>query len=344
MPSAVFRSLTTVLSTLFTAAEAGCKRHRIPALVVSTRGTVLAFCEARRRTGSDDDEIDIVLKRSFDEGKTWGDRQIAVSDGDRTCGNPCPVVDLQTGSIVLPFCKENQTVFVTRSDDDGDTWTEPTEITDSVKDPAWTYLGTGPGHGIQLENGRLIVPSWCDESPGPATWRPAVWGRIQSSVVFYSDDHGKTWQRSQKMTTDASDECEAVELADGSVYGTLRSRQDRYRRAFAWSRDSGHSWTDVDYDDTLPEPSCQGSIIRYDDSRILLAHPSATDERAQITIRLSEDECRTWSRSRLLYPGSSAYSDLAVTEDGHILCLFEADRYERLALTRFGIDWLENDT
>ena len=340
MPSSVFQSLTTVLSTLFTAAEAGCKRHRIPALVVSTRGTVLAFCEARRRTGSDDDEIDIVLKRSFDEGKTWGDRQIAVSDGDRTCGNPCPVVDRQTGSIVLPFCKENQTVFVTRSDDDGDTWTEPTEITDSVKDPAWTYLGTGPGHGIQLKSGRLLIPSWCDESPGPATWRPAVWGKIQSSIAFYSD-HGRSWQCSEKMTTDASDECEVIELADGSVYGTLRSRQNRNCRALAWSQDGGHSWSDVEYDGTLPEPSCQGSIVRYDDVRILVAHPSETEERARLTLRMSVDDCKTWPVSRVLYAGPSAYSDLAVTEDGHILCLFEADGYERIALARFRIDWLE---
>ncbi len=330
-----------MLSTLFQATEAGCKRHRIPAIVVSTRGTVLAFCEARRHSGADDDEIDIVLKRSFDGGQTWGDRHIAVTDGDRTCGNPCPVVDTDTGAIVMPFCKENQTVYVTRSEDDGATWSEPVEITNSVKDPDWTYLGTGPGHGIQLRNGRLLIPSWCDESPGPATWRPAVWGRIQSSVLFYSDDHGETWQRSQKMSTDASDECEAVELADGSVYGTLRSRQDRYRRAFAWSHDSGHSWSDVEYDDTLPEPSCQGSIARFDDGRILIAHPSSPTERAQLTVRSSEDDCKTWPISRLLYPGPSAYSDLAVTDDGHILCLFEIDGYERIALARFGIDWLE---
>tara|TARA_Y100000588_G_scaffold328665_2_gene364361 strand:- start:9564 stop:10568 length:1005 start_codon:yes stop_codon:yes gene_type:complete len=330
-----------LITTLFPANEAGCRRHRIPALLVTTKGTVLAFCEARRRTGADDDEIDIVLKRSFDNGKTWSDRQIVVTDGDRTCGNPCPIVDRETGSIVLLFCKENQTVFVTQSEDEGESWTTPVEITADIKDPAWTYLGTGPGHGIQLAGGRLLAPSWSDESPGPATWRPAGWGKIQSSVVFYSDDHGATWRSGPKMTTDASDECEAVELADGSIYGTLRSRQDRFRRAFSRSHDSGNSWTDVQYDDALPEPSCQGSIVAHENDRVLIAHPAATDERARLTVRISEDGCRTWPVARVLYEDASAYSDLTVTFDDHLLCLFEADRYERLALARFRVDWVE---
>lgn len=330
------------LTDLYTTGEAGYKRHRIPALVLSTCGTVLAFAEARRHTGADDDEIDIVLKRSFDGGTSWEPRQTVVSDGDRTCGNPCPAIDMQTGTIVLPFCKENQQVFITRSKDDGETWSTPVEMTDGVKDPAWTYLGTGPGHGIQLQSGRLLIPSWCDESPGPATWRPAGWGKTQSSVAFYSDDHGETWQSSEKMTTDASDEWEAVELGNGSIHGSLRSRQDQHCRAFSWSRDGGHSWSDVEYDDSLPEPSCQGSIIRYDGERILLAHPSATGDRTQLTIRLSHDGCKTWPVSRVLEPGSAAYSDLAVTDDGQILCLYEANNYDRLVLARFNIDWVES--
>lgn len=326
---------------LFASDEAGYKRHRIPALVVSTRGTVLAFCEARRHNGRDDDEIDIVLRRSFDHGRTWGPRQTVVADGDRTCGNPCPLVDAHTGTILLPFCKENQQVFVTRSDDDGEMWTEPVEITHDVKDPAWTYLGTGPGHGIQLQSGRLLIPTWSDESPGPATWRPAVWGKVQSSVAFYSDDHGATWQRGKKMTTDASDECEAVELTDGSVYMTMRSRQDRKCRAFARSCDGGKTWSDVEYDNSLPEPSCQGSIVRFDAERVLLAHPSETDSRARLMVRMSRDGCRTWPDASVLAPGSAAYSDLAVSGNGHILCLYETDEYDRVTLARFDIAWIE---
>ena len=156
---------------LFVSGEGGYRRYRIPALVVSSRGTVLAFCEARRHTGEDHDEIDILVRRSQDSGRTWDAGRMVVSDGDRTCGNPCPVVDHRTGAIILPFCKDSQQVFVTRSEDDGINWSQPEEITDRVKDPAWSFLGTGPGHGIQLRSGRLLVPCWSDSSPGPVTWR-----------------------------------------------------------------------------------------------------------------------------------------------------------------------------
>lgn len=143
------------------------------------------------------------------------------------------------------------------------------------------------------------------------------------------------------MTADASDEGEAVETADGAVYMTLRSRQERRCRAFAWSHDGGESWSEVEYHPELPEPSCQGSIVRFDAARIVLAHPSRTDARACLSVRLSCDECRTWPVARVLESGSSAYSDLAITADGHILCFYEADEYQRLVLARFDMAWLE---
>ncbi len=329
----------------FLAGKGGYRRYRIPALVVSSRGTVLAFCEARRHTGEDHDEIDILVRRSQDSGRTWDAGRMVVSDGDRTCGNPCPVVDHRTGGIILPFCKDSQQVFVTRSEDDGINWSQPEEITDSVKDPAWSFLGTGPGHGIQLRSGRLLVPCWSDSSPGPVTWRnpsPSV-GKIQSSFAIYSDDGGRTWQRGQEMTEDASDECAAVELLDGSVYMNMRSRQDKRCRAFARSHDGGRTWTPVEYDPTLPEPSCQGSLVRLDERRVLLSHPSNADARTHLTIRLSSDDCRTWPVARVLDEGSAAYSDLAVA-DGNILCLYEADSYGRMILARFTPDWLESET
>ena len=328
----------------FLAGKGGYRRYRIPALVVSSRGTVLAFCEARRHTGEDHDEIDILVRRSQDSGRTWDAGRMVVSDGDRTCGNPCPVVDHRTGGIILPFCKDSQQVFVTRSEDDGINWSQPEEITDSVKDPAWSFLGTGPGHGIQLRSGRLLVPCWSDSSPGPVTWRnpsPSI-GKIQSSFAIYSDDGGRTWQRGREMTEDASDECAAVELLDGSVYMNMRSRQDKRCRAFAHSNDAGRTWTAVAYDPPLPEPSCQGSLVRLDENRVLLSHPSNTRERTHLIIQLSSDDCRTWPVARVLDEGSTAYSDLAVA-DGHILCLYEADSYGRMILARFTPDWLESE-
>jgi sialidase-1 len=328
-------------AALFTSGTDGYFRYRIPALVVSTQGTVLAFCEARRHSGHDDDEIDIVLRRSFDGGQTWEARQLVVIDGDRTCGNPCPVVDRNSGTIVLPFCKDNQEVYVTRSGDDGATWSAPQEITASVKDPAWNYLGTGPGHGIQLQSGRLLIPSWSDTSPGVATWRqpPAIWGQIQTSFALYSDDGGHTWQSGAEMLQDTSDECVAAECLDGTVYMNMRSRHDKKCRASARSQDGGHTWSPIEHDPTLPEPSCQAGLVRFDDERLLLSHPSDPEQRAQLTIRLSSDEGHTWPIAKILYQGSAAYSDLAATAD-HILCLYEADDHSTLTLARFTPEWL----
>ena len=327
---------------LFVARQGGYRRYRIPALVVSVRGTILAFCEARRHTGEDHDEIDILLRRSTDGGRTWEASQLVVTDGDRTCGNPCPVVDRQTGTIILPFCKDSQQVFITLSEDDGITWSEPEEITESVKDPAWSFLGTGPGHGIQLRSGRLLIPCWSDSSPGPVTWRnpsPSI-GKIQSSFAIYSDDGGRTWERGEEMTEDASDECAVVELEDGSVYMNMRSRQDRRCRAFARSADEGRTWSTVEYDPTLPEPSCQGSLVRLDERRVALSHPSNTRARTHLTIRLSSDECHTWPVARIVDSGFAAYSDLAVSQR-HVLCLYEAESYGSLVLARFSTDWLQ---
>jgi sialidase-1 len=329
---------------LFVSGEQGYFSYRIPALVTTNSDTILAFCEARRHNGHDDDEIDILLRRSFDNGLTWGAPQMVVADGDRTCGNPCPVVDAETDTIFLPFCKDNQQIFACHSTDDGETWSTPVEITATAKDPAWSYVGTGPGHGIQLQSGRLLIPSWADESPGPVTWRQptANWGKVQSAYAIYSDDHGESWQRGARMDRDASDECEAVETADGAVYMNMRSRQDRLCRAESWSRDGGTTWSAVEYDPALPEPSCQGSIVRYDAGRILLAHPSFTDRRAGLTVRLSRDECRSWPVARVLEPETAAYSDLAVSADGHILCFYEARKnYGALTLAHFDIQWLE---
>ena len=334
---------------LFTGQQRGYYLYRIPSLIVSKKNTVLAFCEARRHTGADDDEIDIAMRRSFDNGKTWDEQHIIVSDGIRTCSNLCSVVDMATGTILLLFCKDNQQVFLTKSYDDGQTWTEPKEITNTTKNPNWTYVGTGPGHGIQLKSNRILIPGWSDTSPGLPTWRTPLpgWGKIQSSYAFYSDDGGENWVQGEEMTTNASDECEAVELENGLIYMTMRSRQNKKQRAYSYSKDQGHTWTPVEYDPNLPEPSCQGSIIRFDTEKILLCHPSDQTKRAELTVRLSNDNCRTWQINKIIEQGGSAYSDLAVTQTKQILCLYEkreedANTDERhIVLASFKIDWVE---
>ncbi len=336
-------------SALFQAGESGYFSHRIPAMVVTPGGSVLAFAEARRVTGDDDDEINLVLKRSFDGGVTWQPLQMLFADGERSVGQPTPIVDAVAGTIVLVFCKDNKQVFVSISADDGATWSSPVEITDQVVDPAWAYLGAGPGHGIQLASGRLLVPSWGDVTHGNLHQRPDA---QQFSYVMFSDDHGATWRRSEPMDLDRSDECMAVQTVDGSVYMDMRSRPDKYCRAYAWSRDDGATWSHVQHHDQLPEPFCQGSIVRFsletdgDRNRVVMAHPAATKQRKKLTVYMSDDECRCWPIARVLCEEFSGYSDLAVTPDKTILCLYETnnDRWANscrtLALARFNLAWL----
>jgi sialidase-1 len=165
-------AMNCVQADLFVSGHEGYHTFRIPALVVAPGGVLLAFAEGRRHGRGDAGEIDLVLKRSTDGGATWSPIQIIASERGMTCGNPCPVVDTDTGVIWLPFCKNladggetlicqgkaPRTVWLTHSVDGGVTWARPVEITAAVKQPDWTWYATGPGHGIQLRSGRLVVP------------------------------------------------------------------------------------------------------------------------------------------------------------------------------------------
>lgn len=345
---------------LFIAGEGGYHSYRIPALVVTTAGKALAFCEGRRITGRDDDQIDLLMRCSDDGGVTWGPVVTVVADGERSCGNPCPVVEQHTGIIWLPFCKDNTEVWLTHCHEHGGAldgpdagaplpptdameWSEPVNITAWAKDPSWSYVGTGPGHGIQLASGRLLIPCWCDESPPPLNGGERTWGQVQSSFALLSDDGGVTWWCSEMLSRDASDECEAVETGKGLVYMTLRSRQGMKARGRAWSGDEGETWSEVEYDTDLPEPSCQGSIVRYDETRVLMAHPSDKEARTRLVVRMSVDDCASWAVARVLEEGYGGYSDLAVTDEGDVLCMYEAYECGKLVMARFGVEWVRGE-
>src|SRR6266481_5607599 len=156
---------------VFVSGTDGYHTYRIPAIVVTTNGTLLAFCEGRKTSRSDTGKIDLLLKRSSDNGKTWSAQHIIRSDGENVCGNPAPVVDETTGVVWLLMTwnlgadgereinngtsKDTRRVFVTHSADDGVTWTKPREITASVKKPDWLWYATGPVNGIQLTRGAV---------------------------------------------------------------------------------------------------------------------------------------------------------------------------------------------
>jgi sialidase-1 len=347
---------------VFVAGTDGYHTYRIPALIVTTNRTVLAFCEGRKNSRSDTGDIDLLVKRSTDGGKTWSAQQVIWSDAENTCGNPAPVVDQSTGIIWLLMTwnlgtdhekdihartsKATRRVFVTHSADDGRTWAAPKDITSAVKKPEWTWYATGPVNGIQLVRGkhagRLMIP--CNHS-GPREGG----GSVSRSHIIYSDDHGATWQLGGRED-ERTNESTIVELADGSLLHNMRSYREKKLRAVATSRDAGMTWSGVTDDTTLIEPVCQASILRYswpdprERNRILFSNP-ASEKRENMTVRVSYDEGKTWAVSKTIHAGPAAYSCLTVLPDRTIACLFERGEkgpYETISLARFPLSWLED--
>ena len=328
---------------VFTSGNDGYHTYRIPGIVLTNEGTLLAFCEGRKTSSGDHGDVDLMLRRSTDGGRSWQPMQRVYEEGGDariTIGNPCPVVDRATGVVWLPFCRDNNDVLITHSSDDGCTWAEPTEITTDVKRPDWDWYATGPGHGIQLQNGRLLVPCDCSDSRGGESR-----GKKDHSLVIYSDDHGKSWKPSG-VTAAGMNECEAVELSDGAILLSMRQYLGGGRRAFATSRDDGLTWSQPELHPEIYCPVCQASIQRYslppDKNRILYSGPGGPG-RTRLTVRLTYDKGQSWPVAKVLFDGPSAYSDLVVLPDGTIGCLYERGErrpYEKITFARLTLGWL----
>ncbi len=344
---------------LFKSGDGGYALYHIPGVVVTAKGTVLAWAEARKERG-DWDAIDILLRRSTDDGKTWSAaKKIAdvpgpkeknpfalklksVRPDDVTYNNPVLIAD-RDGTVHMVFCLEYMRCFYQQSKDDGVTWSAPVEITSSFEKfrPAydWKVLATGPNHSIQLKNGRLVVPVWLSTGTGGNAHRPSV------TATIYSDDQGKTWKASEIAVPNTEEwinpnETVAIELADGSVMLNVRNESKTHRRLVTSSKDGATGWSTPRFDDALLEPICMGSIIRLSTAttggknRILFANPdnlSRIDgkeqagkgrDRRNVSVKLSYDEGKTWAVNKPVEPGFSGYSDLAVTKKGTILCFY----------------------
>ena len=206
-------------SIAFSKGTDGYFAFRIPSLIVSTKGTLLAFCEGRKTSFSDDGDNDLVLRRSIDGGRTWHKLQLVHDEGGDaviTIGNPCPVVDRQTGTIWLTMNRKNGRVLITQSQDEGATWAPVKDITDQASKPDWGWYALGPGVGIQIEHGphrgRLVLPAnhrLTTDRSGPS-----------ASHVIYSDDHGRTWQLGADVCLH-SNECQVVETLAGKSLGAV---------------------------------------------------------------------------------------------------------------------------
>lgn len=348
--------------SLFTAGTNGYKSYRIPSLLTTNKGNVLAFCEGRKDGGGDAGNIDILVKRSDDSGRSWSEQQVIWDDGANTCGNPCPVIDATTGVIWLLMTrnegtdkekdiihrtsKATRTVWVSKSEDDGRSWSEPVNISTSTKDTSWGWYATGPGIGIQIKHGphkgRLVIP--CDHSYADANGHVASGPYEYGAHIIYSDDHGVTWQRGGIIRPKVN-ECQLTELADGkgTLLMNMRSYFGRGCRTHATSHDGGIHWSEPTDVPQLADPVCQASIIRYrwpakkQAGMLLFLNPASSKQRNNMTLKASLDDGQTWQTVQTLYPGPSAYSSMAVLPGGDLGSLYEAGNnkpYEKIIFQR----------
>jgi len=348
------------LVEVFHSGERGYHTFRIPAVVRLPGGDLLAFAEGRLNGAGDSGDVDVVMKRSRDQGASWGPLQVLADNGPGLFGNPAPVVDRVSGAVVLVLvrqpegCHEGQIragtggyrdPYLMRSRDGGRLWEGPTSIAAIADREEWRWYAAGPCHGIQLERGehagRLVVPANFSTSGGPEN-------RFLGAHLLLSDDGGRSWRVGAVGDGHVGDddinpsETAVVELADGSLYVNTRDQHGSSEgtRAATWSVDGGASFsTPFRADLGLPGPVCQGALLHGgelgEEELILYSGPSDPGGRRRMAIRGSRDQGRSWEELLVVYPGEAAYSDLVRLEDGSFGCLFEADGYQRIVFAPF---------
>lgn len=311
----------------------GFELYRIPAIVKSKSNTLLAFAEARKaRSNGDSGDIDLVVKRSSDNGKTWSKQITIWNDGQNTCGNPVPIVDdrgrihllmtwnFQTdkwGAITNGTGEDSRRPYYTYSDDDGITWAQPVEITSSVKKEKWDWYATGPCHGIQIQKGihkgRLVAPNYF-------TTRES--GKVTSySHIIYSDDYGKTWKPGEPTPVGGVGECSVAEIGEGTLMLNMRADEGFYRKSCT-SIDGGLTWSSSQISIDQIDCKCQGSILSIGGA-VFLSNAASATERINMTIKKSTDNGKNWKGQYTVYEGNSGYSDIVELSDSQIAIIYE---------------------
>lgn len=356
---------------VFVSGMDGHKNYRIPAIISLPNGDLLAFAEGRVHGAGDFGDVNIVLKRSSDKGKTWGALQTIVDYDSLQAGNPAPVVDLTDsaypkGRIFLFYNTGNnhegevrkgnglREVWYKTSTDGGNTWSDAVNITTQTHRPKqpqinpaynftedWRGYANTPGHAMQFTEGkykgRIYVAA--NHSAGP----PQKEAMDYFAHGFYTDDHGKTFHISDDVNLPGGNENMAAELSGGRLMLNLRNQRGDVRaRYIAISSDGGQSWDTSYFDRNLPDPVCQGSILTIGTKKEknILAFCNAADEkkRDNLTLRISYNDGKTWKKNFVIYknplqPDAAAYSDIVKVSKKKIGVLFEKDNYSQIVFT-----------
>jgi len=357
---------------VFENGKEGYACYRIPAIIKASNGDILAFAEARKKDCDDFGDIDIVMKRSKNKGKTWSAVEIVVDNGLFKSGDPAPVIDRfdpeykkgrlfllynnGTGSETNVRSGKNvrESLYIT-SLDNGITWSEPVNITTQVHKPYapefnpeytfkedWRTIANTPGHAMQFTKGankkRIYVAA--NHSVGPKTDKDDF--NNYRSHGFYSDDHGKTWKLTPDIDIPGGNESIATELSDGSLLQNIRYQNKAEKhRIIARSTTGGNSWDTAYVSKDLPEPICQGSMISVEYKKkfyVLFSNPKNQKTRTHMSISSSDDDADTWKYSMLVDEGNSAYSDLVQLKKNEIGIIYERGNKGGIVFKKFKMD------
>ncbi|MGW1611513.1 exo-alpha-sialidase [Streptomyces sp. NPDC002285] len=349
--------------------DPGYACFRIPAIVKSKDGTLLAFAEGRVLNCGDAADIDIVLKRSTDGGRTWGPLQVVNEGAGDTHGNPAPIVDRETGRILLAETYNtgrtdsgsctvpcDRTPHLQYSDDDGATWSAPRDLSDQILPEEWnSWYATGPVHGIQLTKGkhagRLVF------GVNTETWDGSRVSANHAALIV-SDDGGNTWKvgATDSWPISAADgtyrqkpsEVTLTERTDGTILisGREQDGTDLGHRSQTYSQDGGTTFTGPFRD--LPDlytPQVQGATLRLG-NRLLLSAPGDPDRRRTMMVRSSYDGGATWDsadRGKVVTTDWSGYSDMVDVDASTVGLMYEGgavDARDEIRFARFNEDWL----
>ncbi|MBY5959295.1 glycoside hydrolase [Membranicola marinus] len=329
---------------LFVAAEnPDVECYRIPAIVTAPNGDLIAAIDERVPGCADlrgSRDINIVLRRSMDNGDSWTDIQTVVDFPDgKSASDPSMIVDEETGEVFMFYNymdldKEKDVYYlhVVKSSDNGNTWSEPFDITDQITKAEWhnDFKFITSGRGIQTKDG----------------WLLHTLVNLKNGLhIFGSKDHGASWFLID-TPIEVGDESKIIQLDNGDWMINSRVNQGG-RRYVHVSDDQGQSWTSRPANQ-LTDPGNNAGIIRYssksagdDQNRLLFCNTNSEKGRKNLTIRISYDEGKTWSDGKVIYPGSAAYSSITILENGEIGVFFERDDYSRNTFVKFPIEWVK---
>lgn len=321
------------------------KCYRIPGLVTTNNGTLLAVYDIRRNSSKDlPGDIDVGLSRSTDKGETWQPMKVIIDMGaphdQNGAGDPSILVDKQTGTIWVaalwshgnrswygskPGLTPDETgqLVLVKSTDDGLTWSQPESITPKTKNPVWNLFFQGPGNGISLSDGTLLFPAQFLDSL-----------RMPHSTIIFSTDHGLNWKTGTGAKPNTT-ESQVVELENGNLMLNMRDNRGG-SRSVAITTDMGKNWMEHSTSrSALVEPVCMASFIRVFNRipgtrypLLAFSNPNSPINRDSISIKFSLNDGDTWNRIRPILIDERecyGYSCLTVIDDKYLGLLYEGE-------------------